>query len=204
MRNLHIALICLLFMGCTTAYGPANFTGGYKERKLDENSYIVSFFGNGNTSEQQVWNYWIYRCAELTLQNGYELFALIPSDKHALLNDPDKDKLVEFAMYDDQLTDGHPSKVTPVQYYYYSVTTYSSKAIVNMYKVPVPAEVSMDILLDAKTIIEVLKPYVDSKAKIVSPDRKNLFIRAAVEAVIRAKMMEGEEADTLRNKTVEI
>jgi len=155
MRYLVLLLTAFMFMGCTTVYGPNGFTGGYKERKLDEDRYIVSFFGNGNTPEHQVWNYWIYRCAELTIEKGYELFSMTPSDEHALLQDPDRDQLVRFEMLDN--TGEENGRYAPVQYYYYTVTTYSSKGLVEMYKAPMPEGVDVEVLLDAQTIIALLR-----------------------------------------------
>lgn len=195
MRYFILSAVIAL-CGCTTAYGPNTLGGGYKERKIDDDSYIVSFFGNGYTSEQQVWNYWIYRCAELTVENGYELFSLETSDKHALLNDPDSTKLVEFSMLEESPDN---DKFKKVQYYYYSVTTYSSKAIVNMYKAPISDQIDPRELLDAKYILDELKPYVESKAKIPPPERKLLLIRATIEAAIKAKQLNEDEASELRS-----
>lgn len=74
-----LLLTAALLSGCTTAYGPHGFTGGYTETKIDDSTYRVVFNGNGQTSRDMVWYYWIYRCAELTTQNGYEFF--IPSQR---------------------------------------------------------------------------------------------------------------------------
>jgi hypothetical protein len=197
MRKIYFIFIFIV-SGCTTAYGPNGLTGGFKEKIIDEDSYLVSFFGNGYTGEQQVWNYWIYRCAELTIDKGYKLFSLNPSDKHALLKDPDTFRLVEFVM-----DDGDPdSMFRPVQYYYYSVTKYLSKGVVDMYNTPIPEGIDINQLLDAEYIIQELKPYIDSKAKISPPDRKLLLIKSTVEAAIKAKMLDEVEAKKLRSITI--
>lgn len=67
----------LLFAGCQTAYAPNDWTGGYNDKMIDPTHYRVSFFGNGNTSEERVWNYWIYRCAEVTKANGFAYFSVL-------------------------------------------------------------------------------------------------------------------------------
>ena len=188
-------MLTLLVVSCTTTYGPNGFSGGYKERELEENKYIVSFFGNGYTSGQQVWNYWIYRCAELTLQKGFELFSLDPSNEHAYFLNEDFPPL-EFNMINEE-NKSEQKHLKPVQFYYTSVTTYSSKAIVNMFKPPYDPTINVDMLLDAETIITLLKPYVMSKAKAAPPSKKELIVRAAVEATIKAKMIEKEEAEKL-------
>ncbi|MBF9263203.1 CC0125/CC1285 family lipoprotein [Paracidovorax cattleyae] len=45
--------------------------GGYIDEKIDETHYRVKFDGNGSTSADRVWNFWLYRCAELTKEKGY-------------------------------------------------------------------------------------------------------------------------------------
>lgn len=67
---------CALLAGCVTAYQPLGATGGYKDERLDKDTYRVSFVGNGNTSRQAVLKYFLYRCAELTLAQGYEYFEI--------------------------------------------------------------------------------------------------------------------------------
>ncbi|AXQ27195.1 hypothetical protein D0B54_00150 [Solimonas sp. K1W22B-7] len=196
MKRLAL-LACLLLSGCATTYGPNFMTGGYKERMLAENRYIVSFFGNGYAQEQRVWNFWIYRCAQLTVEKGYDLFMLEPSSEHALLQNPQGERPVEFTMLDASAGETG-TRVLPVQYYSYSVTTYSSKAVVNMYRLPVPADINVRALLDARSIMEQLQPYIDADAKIEPPARKDLFVRAAVEATIKARALDAEQADKLR------
>ncbi|WP_448555021.1 CC0125/CC1285 family lipoprotein [Thalassotalea montiporae] len=197
MKNL-ILIIVFIISGCATTYGPNGMTGGYKEEMVDDSSYIVSFFGNGYTSEQEVWNFWIYRCAELTVEKGYKLFSLKPSDKHALRYNQDQYQLVEFSMPNDKSNMG----LIPAQFYYYSVTTYSSKALVNMYNPPIASNINSMQLLDAEYILEQLKPYIDSNAKAASPNRKLLLIRSAVEAAIKAKMLNEKEAERLRRISI--
>jgi hypothetical protein len=69
---------CLLVAvaGCMTGYQPRGYTGGYSEQKIDEDTYLVSFSGNGNTPRGVVLKYFLYRCAELTVDHGYAYFEL--------------------------------------------------------------------------------------------------------------------------------
>jgi len=53
--------------------------GGYLSNRLDANHWYVQYDGNGNTPSEQVWAYWIYRCAEVMRQSGYAYFALLPA-----------------------------------------------------------------------------------------------------------------------------
>ena len=72
-------LSCLIALGCSTPYQPLGYRGGYFDLRLDSETYKVSFRGNGNTSSEKVENYLLFRCAELTAQNGFDYFAIIDS-----------------------------------------------------------------------------------------------------------------------------
>lgn len=187
-------IACLLILaGCATPYGPNGFTGGYREKKIAEGKYIVSFFGNGNTNGQMVWNYWIYRCAELTLANGYDYFELSPSTEHAYLDGVEQP--YQFSMIEAPVQQ-NDNLSKNVYYYYQTVTTYSSKAIVTMFKNPVPDD-NDKVLFGAQSIVTQLKPYVESAGSVAPPDKKDLFIRATVEAAIKMNRIRQEEADLL-------
>ncbi len=70
-----------LLSACMTPYQPKGMTGGYTDQKLDENTYLVSFQGNGNTPSGVVAKYFLYRCAELTLERGYVYFELFAPER---------------------------------------------------------------------------------------------------------------------------
>ena len=200
-KYIPLLFLFTILAGCTTAYGPYTYTdsmgyinGGYKEKKLEDNSYIVSFYGNTSTGQQQIWNYWIYRCAELTLLKGYELFELIPSDERASLDNNSDDILVTFSMLPDPTAD-HSVTMRPAVTYQIKQVSYSSSAIVKMYKDPIP--VNAGLLLDAAVIKEALKPYVDSKGMKTPPSKQEFYVRAAVEAAIRANRIKQEESESL-------
>lgn len=72
-----VIAIATIAGGCATAYQSSGFTGGYKDAKLDENTYRVSFQGNGMTSRETVEIYGLYRCAELTVERGFDYFISI-------------------------------------------------------------------------------------------------------------------------------
>ena len=82
MRNI-VRIVSLSFIlsslaGCSTGYHPANLLGrGYSEMALSQDTYVVSFNGNGLTSEGTVQSYLLRRCAELTLNSGYKYFVVI-------------------------------------------------------------------------------------------------------------------------------
>jgi hypothetical protein len=84
-RNALAAALALVVTACTTAtpYQPyqPEFTsgvhGGYSEQRLQPDRYLVRFHGNELTSRERVEAYLLYRAAELTVQNGYDWFAII-------------------------------------------------------------------------------------------------------------------------------
>ena len=61
---------------------------GYAEYRIDDHTYTVFFNGNENTPAAKVWYYWVYRCAELTQEQGYDLFAMVPAPPHVKVSRP--------------------------------------------------------------------------------------------------------------------
>jgi hypothetical protein len=78
---LTLAMLSVSFFlsGCVgpTPYQVRQFNGGYQERSVAEDRWYVEFYGNGRTSRETVFAYWIYRCAEVTLQKGYDYFVIV-------------------------------------------------------------------------------------------------------------------------------
>jgi len=72
-----IFVLFLLLSGCSTAYQKQGFTGGYTDMTLGKDTFKVSFKGNGYTSKDTVHNYFLRRCSEITVENGYDYFAFI-------------------------------------------------------------------------------------------------------------------------------
>ena len=66
--------------GCETAtpYQPLNAqhasAGGYRDRQIETNRFMVEFSGNAVTSRETVERYLLFRAAELTLAQGYDWF----------------------------------------------------------------------------------------------------------------------------------
>lgn len=78
LAKLALALSALALLGgCATTYEPRSATGGYQERAVGPNRWYVEFFGNGKTTRDTVSAYWLYRCAELTSQKGFDYFVII-------------------------------------------------------------------------------------------------------------------------------
>ena len=109
----------LILVGCgVTPYGPAGATGGYTEEKIDEYTYVVSFSGNGYTSRDMVWYYWMYRCAELTMDNGFSAFSLGEDEGQAMAF-PRQEGSVRNAFFNGSGGRLVPAKGDGGYYYYY-------------------------------------------------------------------------------------
>lgn len=82
-----IIVICMFF-GCVTPtrYIPeekwdlGTKVQGYKDTKLSSNQFQVSFTANHTTADQTAYSYCLYRCAEVTKENGFDYF-IITSEK---------------------------------------------------------------------------------------------------------------------------
>ena len=77
----HLAAVIsiLLFLhGCTaTPYQSHAYSGGYSEIQLGENTFKVSFHGNGYTSMQRATDFAMLRSAEIALLSGCRYFSVI-------------------------------------------------------------------------------------------------------------------------------
>lgn len=74
---MRILFLTILLVGCSTSYQQKGFTGGFEETRLSENIYRVSFQGNQYTSTSKTIDFTLLRSAELTLNSGYNYFAVI-------------------------------------------------------------------------------------------------------------------------------
>lgn len=83
---MKLALIGLMIfmVGCSmpTPYQKGNLMGGYSDFPLSENSFQVSFIGNGFIGHGVALEYTLLRSAEVTLENGFKYFVLIDSKLH--------------------------------------------------------------------------------------------------------------------------
>jgi len=72
-----VAFLIWGLVGCAVPYRPETGSGGFKETKLNENTFEVSFEGNHYNTLDEVRTYLTYRCAELTLEQGLTHFLII-------------------------------------------------------------------------------------------------------------------------------
>ena len=140
----------LLLAGCMTPYQPAGFGGGYQEQKLADDTYFVSFYGNGNTPDGVVAKYFLYRCAELTSKHGYAYFELFaPAPKQAL---SERSPFVRTAHHSPPPTYTYVPSGT--------VMLWTYRAIVRMY--PKDILLGAPTLFSAREVLDELGPEVRS------------------------------------------
>jgi predicted small lipoprotein YifL len=82
MKRLIAALTLLSLAACTggpTRYAPAADADavGYREQRLEQDRYRVSFRANPDLRGPQVEDMALRRAAELTVQNGYQWFNVV-------------------------------------------------------------------------------------------------------------------------------
>ena len=77
IRVVFGALIALSVVGCATPYKSSGLMGGYDEKELEPAIWRLSYSGNGYTTGETVQTYWLYRAADLALQNGFDGFQIL-------------------------------------------------------------------------------------------------------------------------------
>ena len=111
IKNILILTVILMY-GCSTPYQPYGALGGYKSTAIDDNTFRVMFKGNQHTKAETVYNYLERRCAEITLENGYEYFIVFEDssyiDKTVFPNEPDLDEKIAAQRRDNYLPDRKP------------------------------------------------------------------------------------------------
>ncbi len=74
-----LILFSLFIVSCATGYHSHGLGGGYEDLKLTDDTYMVTFKGNGYTSQDRAFKYALRRCAELSKENGYNYFTVLNS-----------------------------------------------------------------------------------------------------------------------------
>lgn len=176
-----VTVLALILSSCATTYQSAGFTGGYREKQISDSAYVVSFSGNGYASRDRIYYFWIYRCAELTLQKGYSLYVIRPNSPPAANVAPKA--ALQPALYTSDTggafvkTHGGGGGVIVVPVYGGNgAKKWTYSATVLMYKKPLPEEVLWGV--DAEQTLALLKPYVTSNGQVPPPSRDDLFRKA--------------------------
>ena len=78
MRKAVTAILALMFLaGCATTYTKKSLLGGYSDTKIQEDIFKVTFKGNAYTDTERTEDFTLLRCAEITLENGYNYFIVL-------------------------------------------------------------------------------------------------------------------------------
>lgn len=196
MRTQRCAIAALaaaaLLTGCATPYQPNGFGGGYSDRKIDDNTYYVAYAGNGYTSRVQVFRAWIYRCAEMTTQNGYDYFVVLgPGERRSEAHEADS-KAADAGDAYRQVKGAY----VPVPIFVPSgrVTTYRVHATIRMYKGP--TDTSQPAAFTAKEVLADLQAQVrDGQPAAAVPSGRN-YDPDQIIARVRAQVT-GDSGTTL-------
>jgi hypothetical protein len=65
---------------CATAYQQRGFSGGFAETQLGEETFQVSFNGNGYTSAERASDFALLRCAEVVRDHGFPFFIVVSGE----------------------------------------------------------------------------------------------------------------------------
>ncbi len=78
-RLLVVTALVLLTAGCFTPYQPFELygRGGYQEKRISEDMYKVTYYGNHATPMETLNLLLLYRSAELATNNGYDYFVVL-------------------------------------------------------------------------------------------------------------------------------
>ncbi len=74
-----VGFVCLMLCvaGCVTGYGKKGWRFGYSDRRVDDNTFLVSFDANAYTPQPTLQAYVLLRCAQVTIEAGYDYFIIV-------------------------------------------------------------------------------------------------------------------------------
>jgi hypothetical protein len=158
-RHRTILVLCALLAGCATGYQKQTYftvTGGFKEKDLGKNVYRVSFGANGYTTAETTQCFWLYRCAELTLEKGFDGFEILSDIRLAQSLSPEK-------VFGVEASEVQPAVFVPI----YIPTDEGNKphieADILLLKSPIKAHPPK--VFDARKLKNALAPHVQEPMK---------------------------------------
>jgi hypothetical protein len=79
MRATQIGLgfVVAVLVACATPYKQDGFGGGFSDRQLGEDVFMVTFKGNGYTRDDRGRDFLLLHCADVTLAQGKKYFRLV-------------------------------------------------------------------------------------------------------------------------------
>jgi hypothetical protein len=163
MHNLERAIVLTLTViltGCTTPYQSKGFGGGYSDSRIDSNTVRVSFYGNGFTGKESVENDMLYRCSEVTIQDGYDYFVIVTGG-----TSPVDSSFTTPGTYTQNTTYNYGSSYTSGTYQpgqTVNVRKFESSVMIKMFSGKKPA--GLLNAYDARELIKYMKPQVNPDA----------------------------------------
>ena len=156
-------LIAMALSGCATPYQSVGATGGYVDRKIDDQTWHVQFSGNGYTPRDKVHKYFMYRCAELTQRAGFKYFTIIPAALSGAVTP--SNRLTNGAGFDRRLMQKVASTPMPIIIYGGGgAPRWSDNADIRMFNDDAVIN-SRIVGFDAGEIVDQLGLYVRSEGK---------------------------------------
>jgi hypothetical protein len=154
-----------MLSGCVTPYQQKGFMGGYTDSRLDSNTVRVSFYGNHHTARETVENDMLYRCAEVTLKDGYDYFVIVSGDTtptYGSYTTPGTYNQYTNTTLNINGSNGYASSST--QGYYQPGQTihtrkFESTVMIKMFKGKKPMDFTN--AYDAHELIQYMKPQID-------------------------------------------
>ncbi|MGV2289712.1 hypothetical protein AAHK20_13460 [Trinickia sp. YCB016] len=153
-----------MLTACVTAYQPHGATGGYTDRRIDDETYYVKFQGNGYTSRELVQRYFLFRCAELTELSGFKYFVILPPAA-SLSSAPHYDDSVHMASIDRNML--HKTHAAPIFIYTGGgggATRWRYEGTIRMFNDGATMHARI-IGWDAQELLDALGAYVQSSGK---------------------------------------
>jgi hypothetical protein len=92
LRVLLVAAVAVGLASCATPYAQQGLTGGFDVQELRPDVFRVSFQGNGYTTRETVQVYWLYRCAQLAIEKGFNGFEILSDMQFSMRRPPADDR----------------------------------------------------------------------------------------------------------------
>ena len=79
MKRIIFLVLIISLTGCMDQYQKKEYSwgAGHSETQLDNNIFRVTYTGDEFTSEEAAIDFSLLRCAELTIENGYNYFSIM-------------------------------------------------------------------------------------------------------------------------------
>ncbi|HLR25000.1 MAG TPA: hypothetical protein VK112_03965 [Fodinibius sp.] len=74
--SVYLFFMAVIFSGCTSSYHVSETGGGFSITKLADNTYQVHNLSNRHTSQKEISEYILRRCAQMTLEEDSRYFII--------------------------------------------------------------------------------------------------------------------------------